>query len=587
LVYYSVKNKINKSPFDSANTGRLADKDSLKMEAGVSDEQLAPDPLRPGWLIWLVTGVTFANGLFNIIQMLALRVSPSPEILNTAFPFGIHRWSRTLTLVFGFALIYLSFHLLQRRRVAWTATAAIVLLSLMAHLGRGHVWYGALVPVLTLAVLLITRDRFTVRSEPRSVRRGVGLLVVSVVIAVLYGTAGFWLLERRDFGLNFHAPDALERTLREFLLVGNQDLTPHTRQARWFLDSLRVLGFVAGITGVYSLFRPLVYRYRTLPQERSLARQILDQHGRSALDYFKLWPDNSYFFSDDERCVIAYRVALNVALGLGDPVGPEDELEGFTRAFLRWCHNNGWSVAFHQTLPDLIPMYHRLGLHSLKLGEEGVVDLEHFATITANGKHFRHVRNKFEREGYTCTRHLPPHPATLLDDVEAVSNEWLSLPGRRERTFTLGQFDRAYINETPLFTLLDSGGRLVAFVNEIPAYPAGVATIDMMRHRVEVPNGAMDFLFLRLMQRLREEGYHHFNLGLAPFSGVGDEPDATLEERAIHQVFEHLNRFFSYKGLRSYKDKFEPQWIDVFLVYQGGVPGLIRTGLALQQVGEE
>lgn len=543
--------------------------------------------LRQHGLIWLVAGGTFANGLFDIIQMLALRISPSPELLNIALPFGVHRWSRTLTLVFGFVLIYLSLHLVQRRRVAWISTVGITVLSVMVHLGRGHVWYAALVPAITLAVLLFTRHKFTVRSELRSVERGVGLLIASVLIAVFYGTAGFWLLETRDFGLDFHALDAFERTLREFLLVGNSDLTPHTRQARWFLDSLRILGLVAGITGAYSLFRPLVYRYRTLPQERSLARQILDRHGRSPLDYFKLWPDKSYFFSDDERCVIAYCVAVNVAICLGDPVGPEDELEAVTRAFLRWCHDNGWRVAFHQTLPDLIPMYHRLGLHSLKIGEEGIVDLEHFVSSTANNKHFRHIGSKLEREGYTCVRHLPPHPSTLLDDVEAVSNEWLSLPGRRERTFTLGQFDRAYVNETPLFTLIEPGGRVMAFVNEIPTYPAGVATIDMMRHRVQIPNGAMDFLFLQLMQRLKEEGFHAFSLGLAPFSGVGDEPGATLEERAIHQLFEHLNRFFSYKGLRSYKEKFEPEWTDSFTVYQGGVPGLIRAGLALQRVSEE
>ncbi len=543
--------------------------------------------LREYGVIWLVAGATFANGLFNMMLMLALRISPSPEILNTALPFGLHRWSRTLTLVFGFVLIYLSFQLLQRRRVAWAITAGIALLSMIAHLTRGHAWYAALMPAFTLGVLLLTSDRFTVRSEPRSVMRGVGLLVASMLIAVLYGTAGFWLLEPRDFGLNFHAVDAFERTLREFLLVGNADLTPHTRQADWFLDSLRAMGLVAGMTGAYSLFSPLVYRYHTLPQERSLAQQIVDQYGRSPLDYFKLWMDKSYFFSDDERCVIAYRVAVNVAICLGDPVGPEDELEAFTRAFLRWCHDNGWNAAFHQTLPDLIQMYHRLGLHSLKIGEEGLVDLDHFVTDTAKNKHFRHMSNKLEREGYVCTRNLPPHSATLLDTAEAISDEWLSLPGRRERTFTLGQFSRAYINETPLYTLTDPGARVIAFVNEIPAYPAGVATIDMMRHRIEVPNGAMDFLFLHLMQRLKEEGFHFFSLGLAPLSGVGDEPGATLEERAVHQLFEHLNRFFSYKGLRTYKEKFEPQWIDSFIVYQGGLPGLIRVGLALQRVSEQ
>lgn len=189
---------------------------------------------------------------------------------------------------------------------------------------------------------------------------------------------------------------------------------------------------------------------------------------------------------------------MNVAICLSDPVGPEDKLETFTRAFVGWCHNNGWTVAFHQTLPDFIPMYQRLGLTSLKIGEEATVDLAQFVTDTAKKKHFRHTRNKFGREGYTCARHVPPHASTLLDEVEAVSDEWLSLSGRRERTFTLGGFDRGYLAEMPLFTVTDPGGRIVAFVNEIPAFPSGMANIDLMRHRVDAPNGAMDFLFLRL-----------------------------------------------------------------------------------------
>ncbi|HVO71448.1 MAG TPA: hypothetical protein VMT24_15465, partial [Aggregatilineaceae bacterium] len=176
--------------------------------------------LRQDGLIWLVAGVTLASGLFNIMLVLALRVPASPEILDTVLPFSAHRLSRTLTLVSGFFLIYLSFHLLQRRRVAWTVTAGIALLSVMTNLGRGRGWYAALVPAFTLVVLLLTRDKFTVRSEPRSVKRGIGLLVLSMVVYVLYGTAGFWLLEPRDFGLNFRALEAFERALREFLLVG-------------------------------------------------------------------------------------------------------------------------------------------------------------------------------------------------------------------------------------------------------------------------------------------------------------------------------------------------------------------------------
>jgi phosphatidylglycerol lysyltransferase len=182
--------------------------------------------------------------------------------------------------------------------------------------------------------------------------------------------------------------------------------------------------------------------------------------------------------------------------------------------------------------------------------------------------------------------YVPPYSPAILEEVEEVSNEWLSIPGRRERGFTLGSFSRNYVNETPLTTVLDAGGRILAFVNEIPSYRQAEATIDMMRHRSNIPNGVMDYLFLGLMLRLGQEGYQRFNLGLAPFSGVGDRPGATLQERAIHQIFEHLNRFFSYKGLRQYKAKFEPIWEERFLVCQGGLPGLLKTGIALVRVTE-
>jgi len=53
--------------------------------------------------------------------------------------------------------------------------------------------------------------------------------------------------------------------MRQFLLIGNSDITAHTRYARWFLESLSVLGVVAvGIAG-YSLFRPIIFRYGCCP----------------------------------------------------------------------------------------------------------------------------------------------------------------------------------------------------------------------------------------------------------------------------------------------------------------------------------
>lgn len=319
----------------------------------------------------------------------------------------------------------------------------------------------------------------------------------------------------------------------------------------------------------------------TTTMDYAEAETIVGRHGRTSLDYFKLWPEKSYYFSLSRQSVVAYRVACSVAVSLGDPTGPVNERELTIRSFVGFCADNGWRAAFHQVLPDFLPVYRREGLRAVKIGEEALVDLERFAAWTSQERRFRRPRRRLGAQGYRVTREVGPHAESVMDEVEEVSREWLSLPGRRERGFALGYFDRDYLARHPLVTVRDAAGRLVAFANQVPDVRPGVATVDLMRHRRDGPNGLMDYLFSELMLLMRGEGYRGFSLGLAPLAGVAGKRGAGLEERAVHEVYEHMGRVFSFKGLRDYKAKFEPVWEERFLVYQNGHLGFLRTALAL------
>jgi phosphatidylglycerol lysyltransferase len=541
---------------------------------------------RSPWAVRLVSMAVFVNGLLEVLTVLLGRV-PDGDVPPEFLPFGLYYWNRSLSLAFGLALIYLSLNLLRRKRVAWWLAVAGSVAAAVLPPTAGSFLLSALVPATTAALLLVFGREFRVRSEPRSVARGAALALFALAAAVAYGTAGFWLAPSRDFDANFALVDAFLLSLKEYVLFGATSVTPRTPQAAWFLDSLNVASIVAAGFAAFSLFRPLDYRLRTLPRERHAAEEVLKEHAASSLDYFKLWPDKSYFFSGSGSSFVAFGVASGRAISLGDPVGPEEELWDLVAHFVRFCRDNGWTAAFFEASPKLLPAYRKVGLRKIKIGEEAIVELERFASETAGRKGFRYTRRRFaEREGCSFSRHLPPHPKGLLEEVEEVSREWLSLPGRRERGFTLGAFDRRYVNETPLAVVRDAGGCLLAFANEVPSYRGGEATIDMMRHRRDAPNGTMDFLLLELMLALAEEGCRTFDLGLAPLSGVGDHPEAPVEERALGLITGQLNRFFSYKGLSDYKAKFGPRWEDRFLVYDGGAPALIRTGLAIARLTE-
>ena len=538
-------------------------------------------------VIVLVAALTLANGVLGILHTLFVRLHEAPALFSFLLPFGMHHWGKHLTLASGFLLVDLSYHLYRRRRAAWWLACATLMLAAGAHAGRGHHPYLAIAPAATLVLLLRLRPRFTVRSEPRSIVQGLMVVAASLFAAIAYGATGFWLLDRRDFGIEFAWSDAIVRSLQNFGLSGNADLVPHTRHARWFLDSLQVMGAVSVGFAVFSLYRPLAFRLRTLPAERERARRLIELHGRSSLDYFKTWPDKSFYFGPGATTVIAYRAAWGVAVALGDPVGSPGGLESCVRSFLSFCADNGWRVAFHQTLPDLLPLYKSLDFAVLKIGEEALIDLQAFAAKTRHSNAFRRIANRAKTTDLQVTYHRPPHDVAVVDEVQAISDDWRTVPGRRERGFTLGTFQRDYIAGTPLFICRNAPGQALAFVNIIPCWPAGDTTIDLMRHRAEVPNGTMDLLFTETLTRLQADGARRFSLGLAPLAGVGDRPGASIEERAMHQLYERLNRFFSYKGLRNYKAKFEPAWEDRFLVYQGGPAGLVNAGIALTRMAEE
>ncbi len=549
--------------------------------------------------VLLVVVTTLINGLVLTFQPLFQRLAAHPRLFDMMVPYGIYHWSRSLSVAVGVTLVYLAMNLLHRKKTSWFIAVFALAFSLTIHVIRALMevrtagdatsalaGFSIFTCLANIGLLFWYRKRFTVRSEPRNIHLGVAFLFVTFILAIAYGVVGFQLLATRDFGIQFQLQDAVVRTLREFTLMGNDDLVPHTRFALWFLESLRFAGGMAGAFAVFSLFRPIEYQLRTRPAERALMSKILDQHGQDALDNYKLLPDKSYIFSASKNCAAAYRTILDVAIHLGDPVGPADELPGFVRAYIALCHTNGWSVAFMQVSHHNVNLYKQVGLNVLKVGEDAIVDLDKFAKETKDKKDFRSRNRKLEKEGYKLEKIQPPISDELLTELQEISDEWLSLPGRRERTFSLGYFDRDQLRSDTVFVLKAPDNRKLAFVNQVRSYAPGEVSIDLMRHRNEVPNGSMDYLFVKLLVGLHSDGFKRFSLGLAALSGVGEKPDSSLEEKAVHQIYEHMNRFFSYKGLRRYKSKFDPFWEERFLVYEGGTPGLVRTALAILKVAE-
>ncbi len=522
-------------------------------------------------------------GLLNVYSVLGPGVPARLLWLERLLPIEFVHASRSVTLLLGLALVASSFHVWKRKRRAWWLVLGLAAASFFSHLGKGGDFEEASVSLLLVGMLLYARRQFTVRSgELRWTQLALQAGAVSLLV-VLYGVVGFWLLDPRQFGINFHWYEAVESALRLLTFQSDPRLIPKTRYAAWFVDSMTLAAAAAFLSLAYAVFRPVYYRFHVRPEEMARARALLEAYGRSASDFFKASPDKSFFFTRDGQAFLAYRVAGGFAVVLGDPVGPSESIAGAIADFKAFCQDNDWGLGFHQASSDFLELYREAGFHTLKIGDDAIVDLEHFSLEGKAAKEFRSKVNQIEKAGIHALYQEPPISGELMGQIREVSDEWLQIPGRRERQFTLGQFSEDYVRTTPVFAAADPSGKVLAFVNIIPSYRKGEATADLMRRREEGPNGIMDYVFVKLFLEQKARGYRRFSLGMAPMAGFREDEEARPQERALHAFFQHLNFLFSFKGLRAYKAKFATTWEPRYAVYRN-VADLPRLAYALSQV---
>ena len=516
-------------------------------------------------VVWLVASLALGNGILDL--------------------FSAQTTLRTSEMVVGLALIVVSIGLSQQKRSAWLAAIGLTALSIGLELPSAALGGNLLAPAALLGLLLSLRGSYRVRSAPPSLKEGGLRITLAVAAAYAYGAIGFWLLNPAEFHQNFRWRHALQQASLFLTFIGDRSTVPHTAYARWFLGSLESLSAAVLVLAGLILFRPVAYRLHRRVQELETAMALVERYGRSVQDYFKVWPDKSFFFHPTGEAFLAYRVGRRFAIVLGDPVGPRELLPGMVSLFEDFCRTNGWRVAFHQALPEFLSEYEALGFRRIKVGDEAIVDVRGFSLAGPARKQLRNTVTKLDRLGVRTEWKSAPLGIETIEEARAISQEWLQLPGNRERQFTLGWFDAATLRQTPLLVARDAQGRMLGFVNVVASYRAGEVTVDLMRRGSAAPNGLMDYLFVKLIEEAGHRGFDRVNLGMAPMAGFQTGEAAGRMERAIHTFFQNHDAGFRFHGLKEWKAKFATGWEPRYAVYRRTVD-LPALGLALARVSE-
>lgn len=530
----------------------------------ISDNQRT---LTETWGVRFAAVLVALMGVINVLSAVTPSLADRLKLLENYSPLVVQRGSHLTAALSGFALLLLARNLARRKRVAWLVTLAVLGISAVSHMLKGLDYEEASLAIGLMVMLWLMRAHFHARSDPPSIQQGLRVLLGAFLFTLAYGVTGFFLLDKH-YSVNFGFWAALRQTVVMFTQFYDPGLNPVTHFGRFFASSIYGVGAATfGYAGLM-LLRPVFVHVPATLQEQAQAQEIVEKYGHSSLARFLLFEDKRYFFSSGGS-LIGYALIGRTAVALGDPVGPDDDLLPSIQAFQSLCQRNDWLPVFYQTLPETLDLYKQAGFDALSIGEEGIVILETFTLQGKESKPLRAPINKLTNAGYTFTVHQPPIENALLEELRAISDEWLTSMHGTEKRFSLGWFDDDYIRNSPIGAVHTPEGWISAFANFVPEYQLNEITVDLMRRRHQVENGTMEFLFVSFFHWAKDQGYQGFNLGLSALSGVGEQSDDPVIEKVMHWIYENVNQFYNFKGLHAFKEKFRPEWSPRYLIYPG------------------
>lgn len=460
-------------------------------------------------------------------------------------------------------------------------------------IGELLVWIlaAAVLPIGVIVLLIVTRRHFMIRSPRRAIIRFVSTVVITcIALATTYFVVGM-------FTLSHYAPaanpwDLLVDTVKRFI-------PPHFLAA---VDPI-VLPAHDFAEVVYQLTGPIFWAVfivqalilMTATDSRAKAvdylriRELLKRGGGGTLGWMATWPGNVYWFSEDGQAAVAYRVINGIALTMSDPICDDDRSEQTIREFAAFCDANSWVPVFYSVHPQYLPIFDAMGWQHMSVGEETIVRT---TGLELTGKPWQKVRQALNRgikEGMTTVwTTWDDLPLATVNEINAISEEWVSEKELPEMGFTLGGMAELKDPDVRLMLAIGPDGRIQAITSWLPSFRDGVVTgwtIDFMRRADGSMNGIMEFLIASAALHMRDDGVEVLSLSGAPLAtkplAPGETPpEATVMTRLSEFLARTLEPAYGFSSLFRFKAKFNPEYETISMAYPDPL-ALPTIGLAV------
>ncbi|SPD73938.1 conserved membrane hypothetical protein [uncultured Desulfobacterium sp.] len=517
--------------------------------------------------------ITFLSGAVLLFSGATPAIESRLKWLMLFMPLPVMEISHLLGSIVGMALLILAWGIYRRLDAAYHMVLYLFCAGIALSLIKGADYEEAVI-ILVMTVLFIPCRRHFYRKtafmhEPFS--PGWAMAIVLVLLSSIW--VGM---------LSYRHVDYSNDLWWQFSF--------HGHASRFMRACVGVIALLL-IFGLLRLLRgPRLKDITPRPDDLEKARLVVNSFPRSYAQ-LALLGDKSFLFNDEGSAFIMYAVQGSSWVAMGDPVGPREAASELLWEFVEICDKHNGRAVFYEVGQEILPLYLDLGMTLLKLGEEGRVYLENFNLQGSSKRSLRNTVNRLDKEGCGFEILLPEAVSGIISRLHEISDAWLTEKTTREKRFSLGFFSPEYIRQFPV-AVVKKDGLIVAFANIWSGMAGGELSIDLMRYLPSAPHGLMDYLFIKLMDWGRQNGYRYFCLGMAPFSGFEDRALAPVWSKIGSFLFRHGENFYNFRGLRQYKEKFDPVWEprylaapsrlslpivlkDISALVSGGVKGVI------------
>ena len=512
------------------------------------------------WLrAWIraVTPQALAAGVFLCgVVLLFSGATPAADarlhVLRHIVPLSLLELSHLVGSAAGVALLLLARGLQRRMDAAWHVTVVLLIAGIAASLFKGFDYEEALLLAAILAALRASKARFTRRAALLEETFSVPWMLAIALALAASVTLGWFSARNVEYS---------RELWWQFAFHAN---TPRVLRAS-------VLVFVlAGAFATWRLIRPAPPEL-PLPDDATLDRaRAAISRSEDTNANLALLGDKKLLFANGDTGFLMFQPVGKCWVAMGDPIGPPAVRERLVWEFRNACDRYAAWPVFYQVNAKNLPLYLDTGFSLSKLGEEALVELTTFSLEGRKRADLRQTHRRAQREGCTFQVLLPEEVRARMDELRAISDAWLTAKAIAEKGFSLGRFDPAYLaNFSCAVVLID--GRIVAFANLWATGSGTELSVDLMRHVDTETRNLMDYLLIEIMLWGKQLGFHRFNLGMAPLSGMQDREFAPVWNRMAAFLYRHGEPFYNFNGLRRYKEKFDPEWRPRYLACPGGL----------------